>query len=232
MVKKPIPINTGANGSVGSETISEPIGGASVGSTEPQGGTSEPQGTPDRIAGFSTVSPIDAIDGVDSSGAKRRGRPPGAKNRTGPTETKKTTDLTADLEGLILSFNLGIAAFLAAPEFESIDKEKNKAVADSIRNLAALYSRTLNPKTVAWMNFIMAAGSAYGPPIYFASKRGASARLQHPGPPVAVQDRPKAAPKQNAAAPDLQTASQEALRLANEAARQNMSPSQLWSEGG
>lgn len=225
MAKKPTTIDSIENRITGDETIQQPTnGGIAGGDPELKGGTPEPERTAGRIAGFETVSPIDA--NASDSGAKRRGRPPGGKNRT--AETKKTADLTADLESLILSFNLGIAALLDAPEFEAIDEEKNKAVANGIRGLAALYSKTLNPKTVAWANFGMALASAYGPPVYFTMKRVPVGPPKQVGP-VEV---PKKQPKPNGAAPDLGAAMRNAEAVANQAAREQMSPSQLWNEPG
>lgn len=212
----------------GSEVSEQPAGGdVASGDSKPEGGDSKFEGAPSRIAGFEAVSPID-ID-ASGGGAKRRGRPPGGKNR--PTETKKTSDLTADLESLILSFNLGIAALLDAPEFEEIDAEKNKAVANGIRGLAALYSKTLNPKTVAWANFGMALASAYGPPIYFTMKR---APVRPPAPAGLAVVPPKAALKPNGRppGPDLGAAMRNAEQLVNQAAKEQMSPSQLWDEPG
>lgn len=228
MAKRTISIDTDTTDGIGNEAVQKPTNGTIVGgNTEPQGGASEPERTasPTRIAGFESVSPVDVGTG-DSGAGKRKGRPPGIKNRT--TETKKTSDLVADLESLILSFNLGIAALLVAPEFEAIDEEKNKAVANSIRGLAALYSKSLNPKTVAWANFGMAVASAYGPPVYMVYKRAEVAPKPISGP-VVVAPRPRT---NGQAVPDLGASIRNAESLVNEAARQQMSPSQLWAEPG
>jgi hypothetical protein len=224
MAKRTIPKSNSEGGSVAEQL--EPVAvatadtGAPSGDTKSQGGDTEPQGGAEQIAGFATVSPFDIGAGVGDSGAKRRGRPPGIKNRA---ETKTSSNLTADIEGLLISLNLGVAALLDCKEFSEIPDEKSKAVADNIKELAAIYNKTMNPKTAAWSKLGVSIASAYGPVLYVLWNR------KPQGPPVLVQGPPagrlveeRAIPKGNGAVRTPETIDQ--------AIKRAKSPSEMWDE--
>ena len=139
-------------------------------------GTSKPQGTTERIAGFDSVSPFDIIDGgtdtrTDNSGSqpRRRGRPPGSRNRTA-AETKASSNLIADFESLLLSVHFMGAKILSIPEME-IDEEESKKLSDAIKNVAKHYAVNIDPKKLAWAQLFAVAGGTYIPRFIAASKR-------------------------------------------------------------
>jgi hypothetical protein len=137
-----------------------PIGGGEAGAIQPEDGATEPQG---RIEGSDFTNPL-SLD--TPSGNRKRGRPPGARNKPA-TETAETSqNIESDLAGLIASTNLLLAGLLDVKEFADIPQEKNKRFADALKKLGVVYGKTLSPKAAAWSNVITCGASSYGPIAY------------------------------------------------------------------
>jgi len=200
--------------SLRNELDTKPLGGEQGGDSKPESGASQSEGATNRIAGFDAVSPFD-VSASGSSGARKRGRPPGARNIVKPEE-KTPTNLKADIEGLLVSLNLGVAAMLDVKELADIPDEKTAAIAESIRKLAALYNKTMNPKAAAWSQLGVSVASAYGPIVYAVWLRG-DTKPPKPIPAPTVINSP-AKPNGAPARPSKPLS--------------EMSPSELWSEGG
>jgi hypothetical protein len=171
-------------------------------------------GEPERIAGYPAIDPIEWPTVGTSAGTKRRGRPPGSKNRASagtptitPAREKAPQNLT-DLDGLILSAHLMCAKVLSIPELELDEKESEKLAA-SIRNLAKHYTAVFDPKKIAMFELACCAGSIYGPRAIAMYKR--SADTLRPAKVVQMNKQP---------------APEEKIKLSD------LSPSQIWEEGG
>jgi hypothetical protein len=175
---------------------------------------------PETIAGYPAISPIEwtnAGTDIGSSPTKRRGRPPGSKNRgnagtNSERSTEKAQTNLADLDGLILSAHLMVAKILSVPELELDEKESEK-LANSIRNVAKHYTAILDPKKIAIFELTCCVGSIYGPraiAIYKNTERK----------PKLVKMTEKREPEQQ------RPASGEKVSLSE------LSPSQIWNEGG
>jgi hypothetical protein len=105
---------------------------------------------------------------------RRRGRPPGSVSR----KTEKISGtLIPDLERLLFSANLMLAAICKTPELE-IDKQEAQLVAEAVKELAKHYPVGMDPKKIAWANLIAALGTVYGPRVMVI--------WQKPGKPRAV----------------------------------------------
>lgn len=191
----------------------------SIGDTKPPSGIEEPERTTERVAGFASVSPIDFIDaGTDiptSSGTKRRGRPPGSRNRvTNTTEEKTKSNLAANLESLLVGVHFGIAKALAINEIEITEAEA-KRYAESLRELGKYYPQyAVSGKTLAWVDFISTIGGIYVPRVMLISKKDKLVPSGGPKlvPPIAT-DKTKPAQPAQPAGPKIEV------------------PSQMWSEG-
>jgi hypothetical protein len=161
----------------------QPVKRSDDGDSKPTDRITEPERTTERIAGFDSVSPFDIIDNgperTDSSSSgqpRRRGRPPGSRNRNTAQE-KATPNLIADFESLLLSVHFMGAKILSIPEME-IDAEESKKLSDAIKNVAKHYAVNIDPKKLAWAQLAAAAGGIYVPRFIAASKR----QPKQPGP--------------------------------------------------
>lgn len=193
----------------------KPVKRDEIGDSKPEDRITEPQGTTERIAGFASVSPFDIIDGgtdananVGSNQPRRRGRPPGSRNRTAAAE-KETPNLIQDFESLLLSVHFMGAKILSIPEME-IDEEESKKLSKAIKNVAKHYAVNIDPKKLAWAELVAAAGGIYVPRFIAASKR----QPKQPGPQLV-----KEAPKSNAPGPQPINSPMKAR-----------TPSEMWNE--
>lgn len=62
------------------------------------------------------------------------------------------------------------AAALSAPELV-IQESDAKSLAIAIAEVSKHYPMTIDPKTMAWVNLVSAAGMIYGPRFYFINQR-------------------------------------------------------------
>lgn len=122
---------------------------------------------PQRVAGFELHNPADSeyINGGTDRGAtttRRRGRPPGTRNKPrdgSPSQTSQ--NIAENLEHLLLSVHVMAAAFLKCPEFE-LDEQESKKLASSIREVSKFYPITLDPKRLALIELGTMAAMIYG----------------------------------------------------------------------
>jgi len=180
----------GNNGSV--VAGSEPAANAGVASPgEPDGnhlnatGDDQPDrdGSDGNGADRNFVSPDSGSDsGADpgtspvSATGKRRGRPPGTKNRASTTDTQTQKDLTKIVVGL----HWALSRIVHVPELE-IDAEEGQKITEASLRLAGLYNVPLPTETVlAWSNFGTALIEVYGPRVGVAMLR----KKSHPAPPT------------------------------------------------
>lgn len=139
---------------------------------KPAIGNPQPERTPEQSSGIGTIDPF-KIDGNASAGSgnvgnagtqpRRRGRPPGSKNRPadGSTPQKTSNDLGVNLEELLLSIHCMGAVFLQSPELE-LDDDEAKKIAHHLKKVSALYNHTFDPKTIIWCGFLFTLAEIYG----------------------------------------------------------------------
>lgn len=106
--------------------------------------------------------------------AKRRGRPPGSKNKTEQKADAITVDKDA-VTAILLSCHAMLAGITKTPEL-AIDANEAALLGDGIAKVAILYDVTASPKTVAWCNLAMVTGMVYGTRIMAISARKKDAR--------------------------------------------------------
>lgn len=102
-------------------------------------------------------------NGGNTSGTKRRGRPPGSKNGI-RTATQTVSPNLENLETLLFSVHVMGAAFLSHPKF-ALDHEETRRLGSAIRDVAKHYSFGLDPKKMAIANLAACAAGIYGPRV-------------------------------------------------------------------
>ena len=127
-------------------------------------GTGNNEGSLPEIDPGSAASADSGTDGTEPK--RRRGRPPGSKNRT----TKEAATDLAGLEALMLSIHLGMAAILKAPEF-MLDGEEAKRLAVASKNVARHYNLEGSQKAMDITALIVVALGIYGPRFAALSMR-------------------------------------------------------------
>lgn len=151
---------------------SDPIIGTERSANIDTGRKSEPARDVPKIAGFDVIDPGEFIDGGTADGdrstasaGKRRGRPPGSRNKqsatTGNTQEKAPQNIAENLERLLLSTHLMGAAMLKCPELE-LDVDEAKKLASAIREVSKHYPVVFDPKKMALMELGTVALMVYG----------------------------------------------------------------------
>lgn len=162
------------------------------GSAKPESRESEPARDPsERITPFETVSPFD-IDGGTGIGdgspqPKRRGRPPGSRNKS-TTEKEAPKNLVEGLSDLLLSVHMMGAVFFKCEEIE-LTEEESKRLADKIKKVSTFYPMVFDPKKLAIADLATTLVSIYGPRGVAIYKR-ASKPIEQPKPQL-VPPRPQ-----------------------------------------
>ncbi len=168
-----------------------------------------------KIAGFDAISPIDIgttriADGTTAP-TRRRGRPPGSRNRTidDETEIKTPGDLkVGNIESLLLSIHF--AAGKLVHESLELDAGEAKKLADAIRDVQKHYPTVIDPKKVAVANLFLVAGGIYGTRIV-----------------AAYNNKKKEAPVQQVTPPNVQAINKPAAKAANGPVNQPRTPADL-----
>lgn len=135
-----------------------------------------PAGDPAESPGTSTST---NTSGAAESAPKRRGRPPGSKNRTREIAGQKSTipvDRDA-ISAILLSAHAMLAGITKIPELE-IDVKESQAIADATAKLAEFYDLTADPKIIAWANLCMILGTTYGTRIITINMRRRNERIK------------------------------------------------------
>lgn len=194
------------------EPVRTPRGNAG-GNTSTQNGDSksedriaEPEREPENIvSGVEIIDPIESefIDGgtgepgtaTNHDGKpKRRGRPPGSRNR--PRE-EKTPENLGDLKALLLSVHFMGAKMLSAPELELSEEEAAK-LSGAITNVAKYYSMTIDPKKMAIIQLAFCMGGIYGPRIKAMTSKSKNSTQIPPTKPPEEKRGPVFVPKKDA----------------------------------
>lgn len=116
-----------------------------------------------------------------SGTAARRGRPRGSRN----AKTKEAFSLASGgFEDLIFAVHLLLG--LAAEELE-LDRDEAKKLADASKRLMSHYNVQPSPTAEAWMSFVGAAGTIYGPRALTIWNRTKVAQAKPNAPIVASQ---------------------------------------------
>jgi hypothetical protein len=183
------------NGGAGIPTVSD----ASSDANEPgKPEVNDATNAPESIAGFESFDPTTGTTerGDSSSGTgKRRGRPPGTKNRVplgGTSKAEKESNISG-LEGVLVTIHLAAAKMLDTPELQLTEAEAH-SLAGAVQKVNEQYQTMLNPRALAWLQLAMVAGSIYGTRIYAVRARylaqgaGGSAPRPAPGPAKNVID--------------------------------------------
>lgn len=140
------------------------------GSAEPSGGSAQPERPTENLSGFDVYSPADATSTAGTT-PRRRGRPPGSRNRTGgePTDigsarsdrAKTPGDIT-DLTKVLLSMHDMLAAVCKA-EYVEITAEQAKKLSAGIKEVGKHYSFNMTAKQAAVIDLVMIVLAIYGP---------------------------------------------------------------------
>ena len=102
---------------------------------------------------------------IGTDAPKRRGRPPGSRNKTtgAPAETPKVSgDLAKlDIESLLVSAHFMAAKYFEAPEWE-LEKDEAKEGAEYLQKISKHYNHNINPVALLWVGFIFWVITTYG----------------------------------------------------------------------
>lgn len=211
--------------------------GNTTGDSIPANGSAEPERrvTPDD--GFTFISPVDfertaaeprserierptAIDPGTGSGnpdnidaPRRRGRPVGSTNRQKPSPV-------SSLKDALMMGNVFLMSLLSADEDWAADELEAKRIADATEKLASFYTSAVDPKKMAWAEFLLAVGAYAGPRVL--NQRAKSKRGKF------TPDKPRPTlvpplPKQDAAQPLQPAPPKPGLKPLNE-----MTPSEIF----
>lgn len=160
-----------------------------------------------RIAGLDTVSPFDIDGGTDNGNGgtgsdsfgsgesrKRRGRPPGSKNRSAE---EKTAIHLANLNELLLTTHFFAAQWFATPEL-ALEESEAKKYSDALKEVAKYYNINIDPKKMALIQLAAVMGGIYGPRAIAIYKRHSDKPkpevVQMPAPKNAQQKKANGAP--------------------------------------
>jgi hypothetical protein len=111
---------------------------------------------------------------ADGSPRKRRGRKPGGGTGTGSGKSsapRKASEVNLNgLEAILLNLHGMAAVAFKAQEF-ALEKKEAEQLATALAAVADHYPMTIAPKTLAWINLVMASSAIYGPRIYLYRQR-------------------------------------------------------------
>jgi len=210
---------------------------ATNGRSESANRDAQSQRPTERVAGFETVSPFDIADAGSDDGSttgdgpsggtgqgtetRRRGRPPGSKNKE--TVSKNL----ANLEDILFTIHLSLAG-LTFEELQ-LDPSEAKAQADAYRELAKYYNFYIDPKKMAMINLAALLGKQYGMraiAIYRRLQSEAKPKSPAPTPIRKEQPKPNAVPEYaTGTGPQPAPQPKRSDTIAEV-------PSQVWPEGG
>ena len=156
--------------------INGSAGSVETGDRQPEGGSQEPA----KLEFPAPISPIDAglatdtgTDIGESTEQPARTKRKWTRRTFHNAENEKTIPDLSDLKDLIFSVHLALSAVV--PELE-LDQAEAKRYADATGNLMKHYDNKLNPKVLAWMQFVSVTGGIYGPRAVAWYKRSESGR--------------------------------------------------------
>lgn len=140
-------------------------------SEKPSSGSPQPERPVENLSGFDVYSPADATSTAGTT-PRRRGRPPGSRNRNAggePTDigsaregrAKTPGDIT-DLTKVLLSMHDMLAAVCKA-EYVEITAEQAKKLSAGIKEVGKHYSFNMTAKQVAIADLVMIVLAIYGP---------------------------------------------------------------------
>lgn len=175
---------------------------APIGSDKPADGNPEQRRETERPsgnAGIPTIDPFrvtgnapnDSNNSGSATGGRKRGRPPGSRNKAGSEKAQVSSDsVKISIDELLISIHEMVAAFCGMEELE-IDADEAKQGAHHIKKISELYNHTFNPATLVWMGFVMWILTVYGTRGVAIYKRVTS---DVPKEPVVVKPKPENKP--------------------------------------
>lgn len=177
---------------------------APVTSNDAPGSTDGTVNDPEIIAGFDAFDPgsignAGADTGTGTGGPtpiKRRGRKPGTRNA--PKAVQE--NIAGGVEKVLLSMHAIMAAFTGI-EHLALDPTEAKTLSDGIMEVQRHYPIAIDPKTMAWVNLAVIAGSIYIPRVIVIrneSKARGPARVQ------SIRPEPLTSKPNGAPAPPIQ----------------------------
>lgn len=141
-------------------------------------GTSIPTVDPSEL-GTGTANPGSGT-GSDGNAPKRRGRKPGSKNGAGKTSTR-SADISG-LEKILFSVHMVLANAVGIEEL-TLSPDESKELAKAVAEVQSHYDTVIDPKTMAWVQLAMVAGSVYGPRmIAFNIRKKREKTIKKPAP--------------------------------------------------
>lgn len=106
-------------------------------------------------------------DKINTDGTFRRKR----GRKAGGNSAKNSHPVNiAGIESVLLSMHAMMAAGLQAPEM-AIEADEAKMLAEAVAEVQRHYPMVIDPRVMAWVNLVSAAGMVYGPRVYMIRKR-------------------------------------------------------------
>lgn len=101
-----------------------------------------------------------SASGDNGTAKRKRGRPAGSGSKSGTGAKTQSLDITG-VETILLNIHTMLAAATQVPEL-AINTDEANQLAKAVANVQQYYPMHINPKTLAWSNLLMVAGSVYG----------------------------------------------------------------------
>lgn len=139
-------------------------------SPKPDGNVDESKRTSGHVNGIRAIDPSEFIDGGTEREPRRRGRPRRSRLET---EAKTPSNLTVDLESILLNLHLTLGVFA---EELVLDPKEAKQLSDSLKELGKHYTVGMDAKKLAWLQLSITCGGIYGPRGVAAYRRVTSAK--------------------------------------------------------
>lgn len=148
----------------------------SVGNAGPDGGTDASDGGSDASLAIDPEAAIaSGSDGTGSGEAepvkRRRGRPPGSKNKSGGNgQSSNSRVLTGGIEQTLLSVHMMAAAYFRAPHWQ-LEEQEAKNLAKAIDAVQAHYDIPgLNEEHACLLALAISIGTVYGPRVIISMR--------------------------------------------------------------
>jgi hypothetical protein len=221
-------------GTVINDGFDEPVNSLRSGDAKPEDRNIGESGKPETIGGIAVVEPFNFSNTTEfqpvgnestagpipiGTGTRRRGRPPGTRNKTTIAESaQKVSQTLENIEGMLQGIHIAVGAMIQYPAFELSDKEA-KAYADAIKMFSAHYPTIVSSKQVATVNLLATVSGIYIPRLmgaYAAKTSNAPAKAN-------VVEMPKPQP-QKPASPNTPPATEPKPAAVGTVTN----PSQLW----
>jgi hypothetical protein len=148
------------------------------GDIDDAGGGGDRADTGNRFDGYVRNTDGSVKRNKDGSPRKKRGRKAGV-SAIGSTKTSSKGAVNlGGVEAILLSIHEMAAAAMHTPELR-LESDEANGMAKAIAEVAKHYPTKVDPKTLAWVNLIMAVSVVYFPRIYLIRERHKSEKAEN-----------------------------------------------------